>query len=276
MNTKDYGIVKNVLISVVCLVIVVIMLKDAKYIFTGEAKDINQMIENGEELKVGEHVSIEVTYVVDWYAELTQRGKRTGTKITYHALAVLDSGEIISLSAKKDSKEYNQIDKLVDDTFDYLMDDSYPEPTTVKFTGTLRKIDPEIIGYYREALSYYGYSSTGDAYMFDIDTTQKRFMSILLLVIAALLAILFGVLALCGYRDYKKDKEARIKALNEPVHNKLENDPIFNNSFYARNNIQNQLDNSSNDDSMEIGNIEVEEETDSDSVYTSKFSLKKD
>ena len=275
MNSKDYGIVKNVIISVVCLVVVIIMMKDAKYIFTGEAKDINQMIENGEELKVGEHVSIEVTYVVDWYAELTQRGKRTGTKITYHALAVLDSGEIISLSAKKDSKEYNQIDKLVDDTFDYLMDDSCPEPTTVKFTGTVRKVDSEIIGYYREALSYYGYSSTGDAYMFDIDTSQKRIVSILLLGIAAFLAILFGILAFLGYREYKKDKEARIKALNEPVNNKLENDPIFKN-LYARNNIQNDLDSNLNTESTEVENSEVEVETPDNTTYSSKFSLKKD
>ncbi|MBR3600028.1 MAG: hypothetical protein IKL53_09125, partial [Lachnospiraceae bacterium] len=108
-----------------------------------------------------------------------------------------------------------------------------------------------------------------------IDTSQKRIVSILLLGIAAFLAILFGILAFLGYREYKKDKEARIKALNEPVNNKLENDPIFNN-LYARNNIQNDLDSNLNTESTEVENSEVEVETPDNTTYSSKFSLKKD
>ena len=292
MNKNDGGFFRNLITCILCVIIVVILLKDAKYLFTGDAKDINQMIENGEELKVGEHVSIEVTYVVDWYAELTQRGRRTGTKITYHALAVLDSGKIISLSAKKDSAEYNKIDNLVDDTYDYITGVTYSEPITVKFTGTVRKIDSEISGYYREALTFYGYSPSGDAYMLDIDTSQERIFGILGLIVASVLALLFGFFTYGDYLEYKEKKAARIKALNEPVSVKLDNDPIFNSNFYATYKPQRQMDvksdpisdvDSTIDDNPDTDVYKVDkeeavkdEQDELKPTYSSKFTLKKD
>lgn len=283
MKNKDDGFLKNLIICLICVGMVITLLKDAKYLFTGETKDINQMIENGEELKVGEHVSIDVTYVVDWYAELTKRGRKTGTKVTYHAMAVLNSGEIISLSAKKDSKEYKKIDNLVDETYDYLTGVKYLEPTTVKFTGTVRKIDSKISGYYKEALTYYGYSSSEDAYMLDIDTTQDRIFGVLGIFLASFFALLFGFLAFSDVVDYKKKKAAREAALNEPISVKIDNDPIFNAAFYERNKPVNAESVSYSDSSDKNYNEDDKNTYDTaesadDVIHAkeSKFSLKKD
>lgn len=281
MKKREAGLFTWIIAFIVAIIMLVICLKDIKYIVTGKAKDINDMIAAGDEPSVGDNVSIELQYVIDWYAELTVTGR--GAKVTYHCLAVLEDGRIISLCAKKYSDEYNKINNLIDDTYAYLSGETDIPPTPVTFTGTIRKIDSEISGYYLMDLNLMGYES-GDYINLDIDTTQKRIHLILIFVLAIIFVPLSLFMIYGEILEEKEKKVLRERALNSPP-TKIDNDPIFNQQFYNRfssnedsigdiedkSKITNQVD-----EIVDEPNYELDNNTDSSSTYSSKFSLKKD
>lgn len=172
------------------------------YVLTGHTKDINDMIESGKEPDSGDYVSMKVKYVIDWYAKLTTT-RRTTKITTYHCLAVLDNGKIISIGVSVNSDEFKKLNALLYPTYYYLTGKTTTEPTPVYIEGKIQKINSEISGYYTSALSTLGYTSS-DRYMLNIDTTQNRAFGAIMLAIAIALMSVGGVLT---YREVKKRKE---------------------------------------------------------------------
>lgn len=211
------------------------LIPDFKYIFTGEANDINEMIAEGDEPQKGDKVSIEVQYVLDWYAELTET-RRGSSTVTYHCMAVLDNGEIISICVGKNSAEYTQIDNLIEQTYEYLLGERSIPPTPVTFTGTVRKIDSKISDYYKSGLNLYGYS-TSEAYMLNIDVTQTRMVSIIALFLDVLIIFIGAVFVIGEIAILKEKKTSReIEAMPvQPVE-----DPIFTPAFYDNHKVEDE------------------------------------
>ena len=194
---KDNGLLIGIIMLAAGIVFFIIMIPNLGYIFTGKAKDINEMIASGEEPKVRDTVSIEVDYIIDWYAELTTTRKGSKT-VTYHCIALLDNGEIISITVKKNSGEYKKIDNLIEQTYAYFSGETDVPPTPIKLEGTVRKIDSKVEGYYTSYTSLMGYSSA-DRYMLTIDTTQYRIFHILcfgVIVVVTFFGGLFVILVL--------------------------------------------------------------------------------
>ncbi|MBQ9935836.1 MAG: hypothetical protein IJO70_08315 [Lachnospiraceae bacterium] len=267
-----------VVMFIVAIVFLFILKNDFKYIFTGETRDVYEIISSGEELKKGEHVSVELIAVVDWYAELTE--SRRGVKsITYHAMGVLEDGTVISICTKKDSKEYRLVDKLVNDTYSYLEGSSYTLPEHLILKGSVQGIDSEISPFYSEALKYYGYSSNEVIYL-DINTRSTRGGMIVAFIITLILFVVPIFALVVEIISYKNKKLERELERNTPISNiDPANDPIFNKSFYDR--IDSFKDNSETEDILKENelnsniNVSKEDITDVKST-TSKFSLKKD
>lgn len=263
---------------IVAVVILFIMRNDFKYIFTGETRDVYDIISSGEELKKGEHVSVELVAVVDWYAELTatKRGVKT---ITYHAMGVLEDGTIISICTKKDSAEYKKVDKLINDTYAYLEGTSYTLPEPLILEGSVQEINNKISVYYTEGLTYFGYTS-GEAIYLDINTRSGRGGMIVAFVITMILFIVPIIALVVEIVSYKKKKTERELERITPI-NVVDpaDDPIFNKSFYDR--MDSFKDDLVKEDKLEDKelntNIDDSKEDERDNNQTSsKFNLKKD
>lgn len=213
---KDNGLLTGILMLIIGMFFLIIMSPDLGYIFTGKAKDINKMIESGDEPKVRDTVSMEVDLIIDWYAELTSTRKGSRTT-TYHCYARLDNGKIISITAKKDSKEFDKIDRLIRQTNAYYSGKSDIPPTPIKLEGTIRKIDSNVKGYYTTYASLMGYSST-DMYMLTLDTSQYRIYHILCFGVIVFVTFLGGLFVFVELKD-KKDKKdiAKAKIINTYV-----------------------------------------------------------
>lgn len=263
---------------IVSIVMLFILRNDFKYIFTGETRDAYDIISSGDELKKGEHVSVELVAVVDWYAELTTTRKSVKT-ITYHAMGVLEDGTIISICTKKGSEEYRKVDKLINDTYAYLEGYSYTMPEHLILEGSVQGIDSEISTFYSQGLSFYGYASNEAIYL-DINTRSTRGGVVIAFVITLILFVVPIIAFLVEIMSYKKRKHEKELERNTPI-NVVDpaNDPIFNKSFYDR--LDSFKDDSNNENTTEDKNSDVNNDELIDNLEevkhtTSKFSLKKD
>lgn len=227
MKKTGTNIVVDIVFFIAGIFMLVMLCGDIKFMFTGKAEDINDMIAAGEEPEVRDVVSIKVQYAFDWYAESTARNKGS-RKESLHCYAVLDNGKIISIEVKKYSDEHGKLDDLINST-NYFLEggtDKLPEPVTL--TGVIRKPNAKVAGYYKDGLRLMGFNPSSDAYMLSIDTTQKRIYMILLFFLAIIIVIISGALIIGECRTGTKQKNGHEEI--EPV--RLENDPIFNQAFY--------------------------------------------
>ncbi len=204
MKKKSSGIFTLVLLYILSIFIIVTSIDDLKFIITGEANDINDMIETGEELEKGNHVSIKLEYAIDWYAETNKRTRRSSNH-SYHALGVLDDGRIVSIKVSVASKEYYKLDDLINETYDYLNGERTLPPTPVILTGGLLKLDPEVEQYFKLALNYMGYSQS-DALYLEIDVNQKQIWSLLTFAFGVVVFVLGTMLIIVNKKEknYKK------------------------------------------------------------------------
>ncbi len=285
MKNKTNKSLSGWLFIIMGVVILIFMAPNFKYVFTGSATDINDMIEDGEQPHVRDRVSMEVTYVIDWYAELreTKRSRRrTTTVTTYHCLALLDNYEVISISVKKNSDLYDKLDDLRQDTASYINGYTDTPPDPVEVNGTIRKLNSKIKGNYEYAASVYGFDSS-EVYMLEIDTTQSKFFIILLMIIGAA-TIGVGVYFICISRKEENASDVSdLYTTNGVTLNttprdtasveSMYEDPVFNQSFYDRQ--QEAMNNTVNhyDDPFATTPANQDENSSSE---PSKFTLKKD
>lgn len=258
------------------VLLLLILIKDLGYIFTGEAANINELSQ--EDIKVGKHVEAELYYCIDWYAELTTKSRRGGRTVTYHAVGVLEDGSLVSICTRKASDEYYKIEDLINASQQYLSGETNIPPEPVVISGTVRKIDSEIRNYYDSAVWYLQYDSD-DVIYFDIDTSQKRIFSILIFA-ASLIMIILPIFALVA--EYKESKRKRIERLNFVPSNHNDDDPIFNNRFYEayKNNKDDTsiMDTDSNSQELSIDKDEYDNSIPKESPVSNsgKFKLKDD
>ncbi len=268
-------------------------LKNIGYVFTGDAANLSDLSKS--EIKVGKPVEVELYYCIDWYAELTVRNKR-GRTVTQHAIGVLEDGTLVSVCAKKATKEYYKIDDYINATYKYLSGETDTPPEPIVVEGTIRKIDSEIRGYYDSAIWMLEYDSS-DVLYFDVDTSQKRIYSILIFVASLVMIIVPVFVFVAEYNDMKRKRIERLNDIPQNFNNHDNDDPIFNSTFYETHKINkdNQsidnkavktdaFDNNAVEDTDYYDNVldnsfdENDEalEKNSASSYSGKFKLKDD
>lgn len=257
-----------------------ISIKDLGYVFTGEATNINDLSRG--EIKVGKHVEAELYYCVDWYAELTTRGRRGRRTVTWHAVGVLEDGSLVSICTKRATNEYYKIEDFIKASQRYLSGETDVPPEPIVVSGTVRKIDSEIREYYDSAVWLLQYDSD-DVIYFDIDTSQKRIYYILVFVVSLIMII---VPTLAFVAEYNESKKKRIERLNYIPQNHYNDDPIFNKNFYEAHKVENRdvfSDNNHKEDKTVDDDNEYDyedndesEETSQEKSYSGKFKLKDD
>lgn len=287
MRKTGTNIVADIVFFILGIFMLVVLCKDIKFIFTGKAEEINDMIAAGDEPEVGDTISIRIQYALDWYAESTARGKG-GTKKSLHCYAVLDNGKIISIEVKKYSNEHGKLDDLINSTNYYLQGETDVPPTPVILTGVVRKPNSKVAGYYKDGLQLMGFNPSSDAYMLSIDTTQKRIYFILLFAVSIVIIVVSATFIVRECCTGTKKKAAQ----EEPEPVKPEYDPIFNQAFYDLHRSDNQEDGNRKDEidskykldsGSNITDDGIDDESRADStgddepvVKQSKFTLKKD
>lgn len=223
MKKEKFNIVGVIAFFILGIIMFVMSCGDIKYIFTGKADDINEMIAAGEEPEVRDVVSIRIQYAFDWYAE------SIGQKNTLLCYAALDNGKIISIEVKKYSHEHEKLDDLINSTNYYLEGGTNVPPTPVTLTGVVQNFDSKkVVDYYKKGLRLMGFDTSSDAYMLNIDTRQKRIYFILTLILSIIIIFVTVaiIIAECRMGIKKKSAQDDIEVIRP------ENDPIFNHAFY--------------------------------------------
>ena len=217
------------------------------YTFSGKTKDANQIIASGEELKKGDMVTLKIYYLTSAYAET--KGNFKTRQSAYHYIAWLEDGSLISISAH-DNDTIQKFNKFADEIYDYSWGKTATAPAPITITGNIHKINSKVKKFYNEQVDAAKYtlnpntmsmerdeSKFSKVYNLEIDTSYSRSSMKLLSVVIILLTVLSGVafiyILLFYDRDSKIPAEQPVsRAYNTTASNNIENDPIFNKSFY--------------------------------------------
>ena len=204
---KKGGVVSSVIVAVLfyaCgILLTVVNISD---LFT-PAKDIMDIIEDDGELKDGQYVTVGIDAVVDWYAETKHTVNLIPVGKEQHCIAWLEDGSFISLTVKK--SYYDEIDDLIDKTWEFLEDESNTAelPRPIVFKGRISKMKSEVIRYYNESLSSMGIDrDENTVYDFTIDTTQSKLSQWAWIAACMIIGTLFVILAVRTGRINKKSE----------------------------------------------------------------------
>ncbi len=184
-----------------------------------QPKDLMDIIaEEGEPVK-GEYVSIGVDAVVDCYAETKHRINGIipiGTD--YHYILWLDDGSFISLQANG-KKTIEKLKSVMGDTQEYIYGTTTVLPAKVEITGVVSTMDREIEDYYRQDLGFWGIDSTvGPIYYVQIDETQSKTGSWLMMGFFAVIEVICVVALVNAIKEKKQEKlAAKAAAMYAPV-----------------------------------------------------------
>lgn len=235
-NTGKKSITGNIIWVVVTGIILLVYAINNLPALLAKPKDINDVIAEEGTPEKGQYVTIGVDAVVDWYAETEYKINGVipaGTK--RHCIVWVNDTTFISMTVKGD-KNYDLIDDIIDETWDYLDGTTYALPTPKEFTGKITSISSDVSSYYSQGCSAYGiYSSDGLTILqVDIDTTNGKGMGYTLLLIAVALfvgSIIFMI------KDIKHNK--KIDAMPAVSYSAPSNDPVFGNMMQAGQQTQN-------------------------------------
>lgn len=129
----------------------------------GQAKDFDDLIDG--KVEVGDRVCGDIYYALDYFASeetWTERddGSRTAAKTSkyYYIIPAGDDFAAIEINASQG----RAMEKLANETWDYLMggDDT---TSFVPFDGRVKllaKEEPELVGYYEDAMEQFGYTQS--------------------------------------------------------------------------------------------------------------------
>ena len=127
-----------------------------------QAKDFEDILDDGIGMAAGDHVEGEVIFLLDPFASMqtwtenSKTGSTTPKKTSSQYYVVPTSVGYAGLTVG--SKHFSVADKLVDQTYDYLEDGTLP---TAELTVNARVVamDEELTGMFREEMKeYYGYT----------------------------------------------------------------------------------------------------------------------
>ena len=186
---------------------------NSKLLRTTKTKDLNEILQNGEEYPVGEFVSLEVWLPLGAYAEESstisyghsnEGGFTSGTD--YYYVVYLEDQTFMSLKLSN-NEDIKAIDKIFDDLMEMESIESADDLNSYVLSGKLTTLtDDEIIGYYKEALSDMDFDPNGEnVRLYVLDTTAIPTQNIIILVVCV--AAVIGAVYLIFRLQKKKKKE---------------------------------------------------------------------
>lgn len=150
---------------------------DMDYLLGGKAKDLNEIATNVRPQK-DDHVRTDSYLVLGNFAETKHyiNGIIPAGKEQHYAIVLGDDNmdditdaKIIVLTVKN-KKTIKKLDELAND-------DNANFSDAIAIEGQIRTLDPEIEGYYRDALASSGIADYCDYYTVAVDATQTRFLA---------------------------------------------------------------------------------------------------
>ena len=186
---------------------------NSKLLRTTKTKDLNEILQNGEEYPVGEFVSLKVWFPLGAYAEESstisyghsnEGGLTSGTD--YYYVVYLEDQTFMSLKLSN-NEDIKAIDKIFDDLMEMESIESADDLSSYVLSGKLTTLtDDEIIGYYKEALSDMDFDPNGEnVRLYVLDTTAIPTQNIIILVVCV--AAVIGAVYLIFRLQKKKKKE---------------------------------------------------------------------
>ena len=126
-----------------------------------EAIDLNDPEVDWSELKAGDHVEMDITYLFDPFVITTsKKGVETMRTYAMPRIESIDSNGYWSITDYigvhvNNTDLFASYDKLCDETIDWWTDDDAIEynPTTIHIDGVVREMDSESKDYFRQYLS---------------------------------------------------------------------------------------------------------------------------
>lgn len=130
------------------------------------AIDLNDPKVDWSELKPGDHVSMDIEFMLDYFMYTQDDGKETMRD--YPIAKLEEEGDYIYITSfigvhVAQSKEFSNYDSLVDASINWWNDDSYDaeiEHEPIRVEGILREMNSDQKKYYGEYMDELGYSSS--------------------------------------------------------------------------------------------------------------------
>lgn len=199
-NKKGGAVVCLIFGIIFVLLAIVCFIGDMDYLLGGKAKDLNEIAANTRPQK-DDHVRTDSYLVLGNFAETQHRinGIIPAGKEQHYAIVLGDDdmddisdAKIIVLTVKN-KKTIEKLDELANNDYADFSD-------AVAIEGQIRTLNPEIEGYYRDALDASGITDYCDYYTVALDATQTRLYGWMIVVGA--LAI--GVLCIVAFAKINK------------------------------------------------------------------------
>ena len=199
-NKKGGAVVSLIFGIIFVLLAIVCFIGDMDYLLGGKAKDLNEIAANTRPQK-DDHVRTDSYLVLGNFAETRHyiNGFMPSGKEQHYAIVLGDDdmddiseAKIIVLTVKN-KKTIEKLDELANDDYADFSD-------AIAIEGQIRTLDPEISGYYRDALEASGIMEYCDYYTVALDATQTRLYGWMIVVGA--LAI--GVICIIAFAKVNK------------------------------------------------------------------------
>ena len=200
-QNKKGGAVLSLVIGIIFVLFAgILFIGDMDYLLGGKAKDLNEIAANVCPQK-DDHVRTDSYLVLGNFAETQHKinGIIPVGKEQHYAIVLGDDNmsdiseaKVIVLTVKN-KKTIKKLDELANN-------DSANFSDAFAIEGQIRTLDPEIAGYYRDALSDSGITDYCDYYTVALDATQTRLFGWLLVI--GVLAV--GVLCIVAFVKINK------------------------------------------------------------------------
>ncbi len=263
---KQYILLGILAVSGISLFIIGII--NLPYVISGDADNLNQMLETGEEPKKLDIVEVDVKFVLCCYAE-SETGYRSIRTEKKHYIVILEDNKCMSL-AVKDEATIAKLEKLMSATNKYLNGYDVDFPECVHFNAIIKDLNSNAESYYKEGLNYYGLT-VNDAHFLELDVSKTRGMLAASLVCSVILMI--G--AVMYIKSSINDKKLKASSFNA-LENDNSSDPLkvfanrrIDDTFEDEYTMKNTVSNNSNQENMSYSNSNT-------TSGTSRFTLKKD
>ena len=200
-QNKKGGAVLSLVIGIIFVLFAgILFIGDMDYLLGGKAKDLNEIAANVCPQK-DDHVRTDSYLVLGNFAETQHKinGIIPVGKEQHYAIVLGDDNMTDISEAKvivltvKNKKTIKKLDELANNDYANFSD-------AFAIEGQIRTMDPEIAGYYRDALSDSGITDYCDYYTVALDATQTRLYGWMIVVGA--LAI--GVLCIVAFAEINK------------------------------------------------------------------------
>ena len=200
-QNKKGGAVLSLVIGIIFVLFAgILFIGDMDYLLGGKAKDLNEIAANVCPQK-DDHVRTDSYLVLGNFAETQHKinGIIPVGKEQHYAIVLGDDNMTDIAEAKvivltvKNKKTIKKLDELANN-------DSANFSDAFAIEGQIRTLDPEIAGYYRDALSDSGITDYCDYYTVALDATQTRLFGWLLVI--GVLAV--GVLCIVAFVKINK------------------------------------------------------------------------